>query len=288
MQWKTLYPFHVKFIRNHRLMMLLLILLCFVCVAAQADDITQNCTFSALSKEKIFRLTDGKTAKSFEGKPYRENWIKVDPPSGKTICGLYMLWNESESEVLLDIWDAKKGDYVTYATVHTGVYLHEYLSLPGVASVRLRSTDKPGNIPLVELRVLSDGEIPDDIQIWEPPCTNADLLILVAHPDDELLFFGGTIPWYSLEKNLHVAVAYMTCKNTTRYHELLDGLWTAGIREYPHLVGLIDKSATVKMSTTRFDQVLSFRRILRVSMGMGLIWPWQICVCVSSATENAN
>lgn len=38
----------------------------------------------------------------------------------------------------------------------------------------------------------------------------ADLLVLSAHPDDELLFFGGTVPYYAGERRLAVQVAYLT------------------------------------------------------------------------------
>ncbi len=38
----------------------------------------------------------------------------------------------------------------------------------------------------------------------------ADLLVLAAHPDDELLYFGGAIPYYAGERGLAVQVAYLT------------------------------------------------------------------------------
>lgn len=59
------------------------------------------------------------------------------------------------------------------------------------------------------------------------------MLLLVAHPDDELIFFGGTIPTYAVEKNMNVVVAYMSYSNTTRRSELLNGLWHMGLRQYP-------------------------------------------------------
>ena len=67
--------------------------------------------------------------------------------------------------------------------------------------------------------VFSDGELPDWVQQWEPTPKKADLLLLVAHPDDELIFFGGTIPTYAVEKNMNVVVAYMSYSNTTRRSE---------------------------------------------------------------------
>jgi LmbE family N-acetylglucosaminyl deacetylase len=215
-----------------------------------AEDITSSCTYHALSTDKLFRLTDGKLKSPYEGRAYTQNWIEIQAPQDRPIHGLYMIWDDSASEVTLEVWNSETNEYVFHANVNQGVYLHEFVPLDGVQSVRFSSTDHQGQIPLTEINVLAQGKLPEWVQVWEPPCTDADLLVLVAHPDDELLFFGGTLPWYAIEKHLHVAVAYMTCRNTTRYHEMLNGLWTCGIHEYPYLIGLIDKTATVKMSTT--------------------------------------
>ena len=221
-----------------------------VCAEETAEEISDSCTFHALSTDKLFRLTDGKFKSPYQGKSNAQNWIEISAPQGNPIYGLYMVWDDCEAEVTLEVWNSDRNEYVFLENVNKGIYLHEYVALDGVTSVRFTSTDHMGQIPLSEISVLSQGVLPEWVQVWEPPCTDADLLILVAHPDDELLFFGGTLPWYAMEKQLHVAVAYMTCRNTTRYHEMLNGLWTCGIHEYPYLIGLIDKTATVKMSTT--------------------------------------
>ena len=240
---------------KHLYTLILILTACLALCSALADpmpaeDISSSCTFNALSKDKLFRLTDGKTKSPYEGRHHAENWIEITAPNDKPIYGLYLIWDDNPAEVNLEVWNSDTSGYVFSGKVNRGMYLHEYIALEGVHSVRFVSTSPDGSIPLSEMSILSEGTLPDWVQVWEPSCTNADLLVLVAHPDDELLFFGGTLPWYALEKRLHVAVAYMTCRNATRYHELLDGLWTCGIREYPYLIGLIDKTATVKMSTT--------------------------------------
>ena len=58
-------------------------------------------------------------------------------------------------------------------------------------------------------------------------------MLISAHPDDELIFFGGTVPTYAVERGLSVLVLYMTSSNTTRSSELLNGLWHMGMRTYP-------------------------------------------------------
>ena len=69
--------------------------------------------------------------------------------------------------------------------------------------------------------------------------------------DDEILFFGGAIPYYAAERNMQVVVAYLTAGNmsdlarenrvTGRRSELLNGLWEMGLRNYPVVYDFWDK-----------------------------------------------
>ena len=74
----------------------------------------------------------------------------------------------------------------------------------------------------------------DDLQVWDKPCKKADLLLFSSHSDDEQLFFAGVLP-YSVDYGAAVQVVYF-CEHTNtpvRPHEQLNGLWAAGIRNYP-------------------------------------------------------
>jgi LmbE family N-acetylglucosaminyl deacetylase len=78
-------------------------------------------------------------------------------------------------------------------------------------------------------------------QDWLPPCQKADLLVVSAHPDDELLYFGGTIPTYAGERGLKVQVAYMAHGNDdTRKIEAKNGLWLCGVKNEPVFLGFRD------------------------------------------------
>lgn len=84
-------------------------------------------------------------------------------------------------------------------------YYHVLVALNGKNHFRLVGiSEKKSYLKLNEVFVFSDGELPDWVQQWEPTPKKADLLLLVAHPDDELIFFGGTIPTYAVEKNMNV------------------------------------------------------------------------------------
>lgn len=83
--------------------------------------------------------------------------------------------------------------------------------------------------------------MPDWVQQWEAPLDKADLLALAAHPDDELLFLGGTIPYYAGEMGRKVQVAYLVPTMPYRRLELLDGLWLCGVKNYPMIGHFPDK-----------------------------------------------
>lgn len=52
-----------------------------------------------------------------------------------------------------------------------------------------------------ELYVYGAGEVPSEVQRWGMPSGKMDMMLIVAHPDDELLWFGGTIPYYAGQLN---------------------------------------------------------------------------------------
>ncbi len=87
--------------------------------------------------------------------------------------------------------------------------MHEFVPLEGATKLRLAPKDKkPDWFGMSELFVLGQGNVPKYVQRWQMPDDNCDLMIFVAHPDDETLFFGGTMAYYAgeLKKDLVVTV----------------------------------------------------------------------------------
>ena len=123
-----------------------------------------------------------------------------------------------------------------------GKYGHEYVPLDGLTHFRVRLEGNASQVFSVnEIYLLSAGDLPDWVQVWQPTVEKADLMILAAHPDDEMLFFGGMIPTYAGEKKLDVVVCYLTCGTPGRRSELLNGLWYCGVRTYPDIGTFWDK-----------------------------------------------
>lgn len=112
-------------------------------------------------------------------------------------------------------------------------FMHEYFSLE--SEVTEFEIDIPQDSWLTDVFAFSDGALPDWVQIWQPPCERADLLVLPTHADDEYAWFGGALPYYAGELGYNVQVVYLTnhFNNTIRNHELLNALWYVGVRNYP-------------------------------------------------------
>lgn len=215
-----------------------------VSFAAEANDITEDCKFKVCSSGRKYTLmTDKKYTSYWESNKIKTPWIAITAPEGKPIAGLYVCFgNMPESWEIQTSDDGK--DWFTAVPGDTR-FLHAYVALPQPAQhVRLAVTsEKKTALRINDLFVLSEGDLPDWVQVWQPTEEKADILFLSTHPDDELIFFGGAIPTYAVEQQRKVVVAYFTRSNTTRSSELLNGLWHMGVRTYPVIGNFKDSYA---------------------------------------------
>ena len=163
---------------------------------------------------------------------YRADKAASCGDSSVQIAGLYLIWDRPPGP-----WQllCRRDDQEFIVNGGENDYLHEYVELPrGAQEVLLQS---PGEgTTLCELHVFAldgnPGQLPAWVQLWQPPWEEADLLLLPTHADDEHLFFGGTMPYYAGELGMRVQVAYLTHHWAEPYrpHELLNGLWTVGLK----------------------------------------------------------
>ena len=141
------------------------------------------------------------------------------------------------------IWDNLPGEYTLVydgGSISCGQndFLHEYVVLPEtVTCVEFVFLD--GVTPtLCDVFGYTEGSTPEAVQIWQPPCEEADILVFPTHADDDTLFFGALIAYYCIEQNLKVQTAFMVRHSSVlpeRKHERLNGLWAMGVRYYPIL-----------------------------------------------------
>ena len=143
--------------------------------------------------------------------------------------GVYLVFDGSVSP-----WTLSVGDQIYPGG--TDGFLAEYIDISATPSADIR-IEFPQGAKLNEIYLFGQGTLPDWVQVWEPCCEKADLLLLSTHGDDEHLFFAGILPYYAVARDLNVQVVYFTnhgYDNRPRIHEILDGLWKVGIRNYPY------------------------------------------------------
>ncbi len=217
------------------LVILILILLSASAAGETAREITADCRMTPASKKKEF-------AKALDGN-YRTFWnssggkgaaVELKAPAGEEIGAVWFQWYEHPHAAAVQV---KQDGKWTDVAATKGEFLSECLILPGgitecrIANPATAKRNTP--LPIAELHVYGRGDLPENVQCWEPSCEKADLLLLAGHPDDELLWFGGILPTYAGVQEKEVQVCIMVPTLPRRRLEELDGLWTCGVRNYP-------------------------------------------------------
>lgn len=223
-------------------MMLFIALMGTAAVAEIAAEITDGCTI---------RAKDNKTLYSLKDKNYESMWsaygdkarLTVTAPEGEIIHSVYVQFYNYACAFDVQTRDADK-KWQTVAD-YDGAYLNGYVALPeGAQEIRIRPKSNADRLSLAEVHVFGKGDTPVWVQQWKPAHEKADLLLISAHPDDEVIFMGGAIPYYAGEKNMAVQVAYLAPSTPYRKLELLDGLWLCGVQNYPEIGSFPDHFST--------------------------------------------
>lgn len=188
----------------------------------KAEQVTFKVSCDALPGARFSNLMDNYFQSYFEPKEdVRLNFSMTDP-----VSGIYCVF-ELPCQWTLTLPDGTVKQGGEYGAVH------EYTAFD--TPVTGFDIDFPQGCRITEIYAFTDGKLPDWVQEWEPPCERADLMVMSTHADDEFLWFGGAIPYYAGELGYKVQIVYLTNHSgeTYRNHELLNGLWMAGVRNYP-------------------------------------------------------
>lgn len=223
---------------------LLLLCVCLPAFAEEARDMTADCeiTLSPGKYKTLDRICDRDWHTIYLSNKMKSPSVTVKAPKGEAMQGVYVCFGDK-----LAPWQVQEKQDGKWVTVFEseGLYAHEYAPVNGAREIRiLPKSTKQTTLCIGELFVYGEGDLPSTVQFWQPAPEKADILFLAAHPDDEVLFFGGAIPYYAGEKQMDVAVVYMTCNLMERRSELLNGLWTCGVKTYPVVADFWDKYAT--------------------------------------------
>jgi hypothetical protein len=205
--------------------------------AGKGADITRKCAFKVSEGDKD-KFLDGRAGTLWSPK-HKDAWIGIKLPKDAEAGWLRVEWMYDPTAYELTEYDADMSPLRTrtQADMWPNIY-SMYELLPETKVIQLKLTAKDQSI--CRLGVYSAGELPADAQRWNPPVDKADLMVLSTHQDDELIFMGGTIPYYAVALQKPLVVVYMT--NCARYRraEALNALWKMGVRDYPDFINLQD------------------------------------------------
>lgn len=214
---------------------MLLCLFALPACAEEAKDITDDCkiTVSVYAQDKK-NMLDNANMTMWET-PKRSSYVEVETPKGQPAQGIYVKWGQNPLDVIIQVPGEEKGEWVDVQTC-TEKYQNQYIAFEKpLTHFRMQTAEKKVVMGIIKFQVLGEGELPDWVQVWKPFEGKADLMVLVAHPDDELLYMGGVIPYYNTVEGKNVIVVYVARMGGFRKVELLDGMWHCGLRSYPEM-----------------------------------------------------
>ena len=206
----------------------------------KARNITQSCLFSS-TYGSVHKIMDGNFS------DYREYWESLDEsstirirfPEGVVPGGMVVEWFRPFREFELRQY-AHGGKLISAES--SDAYFRGYVTYfeldPSAAGAELE-VRKYGRI--CRITVFSAGEEIWDLQKWNKNVPDkVDLLMIVAHQDDEELWFGGMLPYYGVVRGKQVQVVYMTNCSRRRVKEAMNGLYVMGLRNIPEVADFED------------------------------------------------
>ena len=180
------------------IVLILIIILVLFPIFAHAKDITKSSNI-LINNSTNAKLTDGN----------ENSYITINKGTSIKITndvdiyGVYIIYEMKGVT-------GRISNYTREIEIGTEGYLHEYLDIEKLIGhskeLELIYND---TVKIGEIYVLSNGELPDDIEVWNNPCKEADLMLLSTHSDDEQLFFAGLMPTY-VARGACVQVVYFT------------------------------------------------------------------------------
>ena len=162
-------------------------------------------------------------------------FLRLTNPAG--MGSLYLLFDRSSGEYT--VTDNATGNSIVAGQAD---YLHQFIDLEaafGYLPTDVTLQFGENTVRLGEIYVFGGGKTPDFVQKWSASLDGgADILLFIAHGDDDQLFFAGLLPLYAGQLGVKVQVVYLTDHRSgmveyIRLHEMLDGLWATGVTAYP-------------------------------------------------------
>ena len=248
-------------IRKLFMLLLLFFALSVSVAAAEGGEITKKASFSGKNRGEISLMTDRNYKTRWTSGRGQNAYLEVSLPESAPCGTVYIQWYETP--IPFRIMTQENGQWVTLCE-KTECYYNAAVTLPS-PQTRFRICPAEGcneRMVICEIHLYAPGEVPGNVQFWQPTVEKADLMLLVCHPDDEVLWFGGALPTYAGEQKKDVLVCVMVLTMPYRRCELLDSLWTCGVRTYPIWGGLGDKySTSLKKQYTMWSETRLLKKV---------------------------
>lgn len=236
------------------------------CAPARAEDAENITSLASITLSNnstcIPYLTDERYISVWSSK---KGYMEISLPQSTPCYGIYLCMSGQASGYTIELPD-EAGEWMSYKKIQPSRYLHQFQPLPGVSRFRVRAANEGIMLRIAEMRLLGAGTPPAWVQNWETLEGKADMMLLSAHPDDEVIWFGGALPYYAGELHKKVQVVSLTCATNYRMNELLDCLWTCGVHYYPQVAGFKDERCSTR------------QKMYAVWGGTKRVFPWLVSI----------
>ncbi len=211
------------------LLLILSLLLPFTALADEAQDITTDCIVNkqVWTEKKPGEMRDSNYATYYKGRT-----VTIQAPEGQVIGALMIKW-QVQPKVDVVLLSSDDGENYTEILREECRYAQHLIVLDNPVSFLRFKAANGQQMEVNEVIVLTPGEIPASIPQWKDAPEKVDMMVFVTHPDDEVIWFGGLLPYYAGEQGKEVLIINAVFNNYRRMLELLDSLWTCGVDNYP-------------------------------------------------------
>lgn len=269
---------HKKFAKILPAMLIIIILsiscVCFASAAVVESTVTENTVIEETLDDNatIEQVPDeDATISDFKLNPNYNNLLDNKTSSFSTLDSITVSSDENIDSIYLIFWDKTPNFTLLCGGKSYDIknsFLHAFVEIPDEVTecheVTITFSEKAN---LSDVSIFKKGKLPDNIQVWNQPHEKADLLLCATQYSNEHTLFAGIIPFH-IANNYRVQVAFFTnTKSSTKYHEMLDGLWAVGLKNYPALSefpesdkkNAEDALKELEKETITEDKLLSFQ-----------------------------
>lgn len=167
---------------------------------------------------------------------------------------IYWEWSLPPAQCTFDLLDESGNVLESNVRLREGV--RGYLNVPeNCFGVRLTAGSEA---KLSEWHIYEKDRLPERTLLWEVAPEKCDLMLVVAHSDDELVMMGGIIPTYAAERGYRVQVVYCYVPELDRPAEALAGLRCNGLTTLP-VFFVIEDENRLRFDEKITEQIRRFR-----------------------------